>query len=235
MSMSSGRRCRSVAITAAARFSDASSSDCVASRLMRTSTTPYGERWMCAVRVSNMARPTCYPSTGSDLVASTLDDLAHLADPRRHSHRSRGPDRRPAEGGSPGRGHPPDGRRAIRAAPVRRDLRVLRLPHLRRLKTFQRIRSPHHLSTGSREGLAVSDMKYAFRRLTRAPGFAAVAILTIALGIGANTAIFSLVQAVLLDPLPYGRPDRLVMLWGASDRGARDGTTNLSGPEVRDY
>ncbi|HYM23806.1 MAG TPA: ABC transporter permease, partial [Vicinamibacterales bacterium] len=78
-------------------------------------------------------------------------------------------------------------------------------------------------------------MKYAFRRLTRAPGFATVAILTVALGIGANTAIFSLVQAVLLDPLPYGRPDRLVMLWGASDRGVRDGTTNLSGPEVRDY
>src|ERR1051326_6038039 len=55
MSRSSGRRCPSVAWTAAARFWDASSMDWVASRLMRTSTIPYGARWMCAVRVSNMA------------------------------------------------------------------------------------------------------------------------------------------------------------------------------------
>ena len=75
-------------------------------------------------------------------------------------------------------------------------------------------------------------MGHALRRLARAPGFAAIAILTIALGIGANTAIFSLVQAVVLRPLPYGDADRLVMIWGARDRGE---TTWLSGPEIAAY
>jgi putative ABC transport system permease protein len=75
-------------------------------------------------------------------------------------------------------------------------------------------------------------MRQAIRRLARAPGFAAIAILTIALGIGANTAIFSLVQAVVLRPLPYGDADRLVMIWGTRDRGE---TTWLSGPEIAAY
>ncbi len=54
------------------------------------------------------------------------------------------------------------------------------------------------------------DLKYAVRTLTRAPGFAAVSILTLGLGIGANTAIFSVINAVLLRPLPYQNPDRLI-------------------------
>ena len=78
----------------------------------------------------------------------------------------------------------------------------------------------------------LSDGAYAFRRLARAPGFAAIAIVTLALGIGANTAIFSLVKTVLILPLPYGDPERLTMLWGKVEKGA---TTYLSGPEVRDY
>ena len=57
------------------------------------------------------------------------------------------------------------------------------------------------------------DLRQAIRQMGRAPGFSAVVILTLALGIGANTAIFSLINAVLLRPLPYRNPGRLAMLW----------------------
>src|SRR5438309_6942012 len=59
----------------------------------------------------------------------------------------------------------------------------------------------------------MNGFKFAFRQLLKNPGFTTVAVLTLALGIGANTAIFSFVNAILLRPLPYKDPERLVMVF----------------------
>src|SRR5690349_2278529 len=80
----------------------------------------------------------------------------------------------------------------------------------------------------------VQDLRYAFRTLVRGRSFTAVAILTLAIALGANTAIFTLVNAILIDPLPFGDPDRIVKI---NNRNLRTGSTfgQHSYPNIVDF
>jgi putative ABC transport system permease protein len=77
----------------------------------------------------------------------------------------------------------------------------------------------------------MNNFRYAVRLLLKSPGFALVAILTLALGIGANSAIFSVVDAIMLQPLPYLQPDRLVSLW-EENVGEGPHNSNTSGQNL---
>src|SRR6476469_4968007 len=80
----------------------------------------------------------------------------------------------------------------------------------------------------------LKDLRYAIRGLIRQPAFTAIVVITLALGIGANTAIFSVVYAVLLKPLPFHRADRILLLWG-HDKIAGDTRSQVSHTDISDY
>ncbi len=83
-------------------------------------------------------------------------------------------------------------------------------------------------------GTLLQDLRYGLRVLAKNPGFTMVAVVTLALGIGANTAIFSVINAALLKPLPFPHPDRLVQIWETDPRLGFDRDT-VSPYNFRDW
>src|SRR5215467_16350119 len=80
----------------------------------------------------------------------------------------------------------------------------------------------------------VQDLRYALRQLRKNPGFSAVAVLTLALGVGANTAIFGLVDSAFLHALPFHDPDRLVHIWTIEPDGDQHTPTSTEYQSIRE-
>jgi putative ABC transport system permease protein len=78
----------------------------------------------------------------------------------------------------------------------------------------------------------MNDLRFALRMFRRSPAFTVAVIATLAIGIGANTAIFTVVRGVLLRPLPYAQPERLVQIW---ETFASGGTGAIAAPNLRDW
>src|SRR5436189_746506 len=114
------------------------------------------------------------------------------------------------------------------------------------------LRPPSHGSGGTRNGFAyvtfstpqslkgmatlLHDLRYAFRLLRRSPLFASVAVLSLALGIGANAAIFALINQLILQPLPVKHPEELVLLTARGNHyGSNSGSNAISYPMYQDF
>ena len=78
------------------------------------------------------------------------------------------------------------------------------------------------------------DIRYGIRSLLKRPAFTAIAVITLALGIGANSAIFSVVNAIVLRPLPYRNSERLMVIWGNLHKTGLE-EIELSAPEFTDF
>ncbi len=108
------------------------------------------------------------------------------------------------------------------------------------LRAVEELASPNPVVLGARErnsmlGDLLQDIRYSVRSLAASPAFTLVAVMALALGIGANTAVFSVFRGVLLNPLPYPHAERLVWLWPADARTGEVYGGAISPPDFVDY